>query len=150
MTQRVKRAERLRRQKERFRAQGGYVPSPIRYEHKLCACGHASYEVATRCCVCQADLRNTPRSPGEANAVNRRSPTSATNGPPLLEEANRLDLNPQEAVELLDHMEEQERYAHLVPDGECRCECHSCEIDDSHHGPGEGDCQKAYVPKPVS
>lgn len=66
------------------------------------------------------------------------------------EEGSRLDLNPQEAVELLDHMEEQERYAHLVPDGECRCECHSCEIDDSHHGPGEGDCQKAYVPKPVS
>jgi hypothetical protein len=37
--------------------------------------------------------------------------------------------------------------AHLVPDGECRCECPSCEMDGLHHGPGEGNCQKAYVPK---
>jgi hypothetical protein len=63
------------------------------------------------------------------------------------EEGMRLDLSITEALARLDQLEAEERNAHLVPDGECRCECPSCEMDDQHHGPGEGNCQKPYVPK---
>lgn len=42
----------------------------MKYQHRLCRCGHASYEVCNKCATCGRSLIGVPLSDGEANEVN--------------------------------------------------------------------------------